>query len=226
MILCQHQWPIGTLPALLSANTVVYTRQCIVDSYMKTKQTLEKDIRAAASAVLIVNTYSRRGERLFFRAIDQLTAQGITIAAAYPVRDPVRLPEVINEAISRGHQLVVVGGGDGTISSIVDSFAYQDVVLGLLPLGTGNSFARTLGIPLSLEGAVDVIAHGKVADVDLGKVGEDYFARQFTTRDLTIETTPVQYVDVDGEITTQTPVRITLAPEALNVMVPQAFEDR
>jgi len=71
---------------------------------------------------------------------------------------------------------VIVGGGDGTISSIVDYFAHQDVVLGILPLGTGNSFARTLGIPLTLEGAVDVIVHGKVADIDLGKVDQDYFA--------------------------------------------------
>jgi len=49
-------------------------------------------------------------------------------------------------------------------------------VLGILPLGTGNSFARTLGIPLTIEGAADVIAYGKVADIDLGKIDHDYFA--------------------------------------------------
>ena len=63
---------------------------------------------------------------------------------------------------------IIVGGGDGTISSVVDAFAYRATVFGLLPLGTANSFARSLEIPLDLEGAVDVIAHGKVADVDLG----------------------------------------------------------
>jgi diacylglycerol kinase-like protein len=83
---------------------------------------------------------------------------------------------VIQVAIARGNKLIVVGGGDGTLSAIVDYFAYQNVVVGLLPLGTGNSFARSLGIPLSLEGAIEGITNGKVVDIDLGKVDGDYFA--------------------------------------------------
>ena len=46
----------------------------------------------------------------------------------------------------------------------------------MLPLGTANSFARTLGIPLDLTGAIDVLVNGKVANIDLGKINEDYFA--------------------------------------------------
>lgn len=143
---------------------------------MKTKQELQKIIAEEKSAVLVVNTHSRRGERLFFRAVDELTRRGINIIASYPVRQPDRLPEVMKEAMRRKGSLVIVGGGDGTISSIVDFLAYQDVVLGILPLGTGNSFARTLGIPLTIEGAADVIAGGTVADIDLGKIDQDYFA--------------------------------------------------
>jgi YegS/Rv2252/BmrU family lipid kinase len=96
--------------------------------------------------------------------------------AAHPVRDPTRLPEVVADAIARGHPFIIVGGGDGTVSSVVDAFAYKKVVFGLLPLGTANSFARTLGIPLDLEGAVDVLAKGKVVDIDLGQINDDYFA--------------------------------------------------
>lgn len=48
----------------------------------------------------------------------------------------------------------------------------------------------------------------------------------FVTTAVTIDTTPRQYIDVDGETTTQTPARFSLAPEALMVMVPQHFEDR
>ena len=143
---------------------------------MRTKKELEKILAKEKSAVLVVNTHSRKGQRLFFRAVDELTKRGINIIASYPVRHPDRLPEIMKEAIRRQGSLVIVGGGDGTISSIVDQFAYQEVVLGILPLGTGNSFARTLGIPLTLEGAVDVIASGKVADIDLGKIDNDYFA--------------------------------------------------
>jgi YegS/Rv2252/BmrU family lipid kinase len=127
--------------------------------------------------VLVVNTRSRRGRDLYADAKRLLTRNGLHIEAAYPVRDPVRLPEIVQNAIAQGHKLIIIGGGDGTISSVVDYFAYRDVVLGLLPLGTANSFVRTLGIPLDLDGAASVLTGGgKVADVDLGKINDDYFA--------------------------------------------------
>ncbi len=147
---------------------------------MSTKEALEQRIHTERSAVLIVNTHSRRGERLFRAALDALQRRGLSINASYPVGNPVRLPDTVREAIARGTPLVIVGGGDGTISSVVDYFADQDVVLGILPLGTGNSFARTLGIPLSLDGAIDVVVDGKLVDVDLGMVGTDYFANVAT----------------------------------------------
>jgi diacylglycerol kinase (ATP) len=143
---------------------------------MITKQDLEQFIKVERTAALVVNTHVRRGERLFVQARDRLTARGISLVASSPVQDPARLPDVVKDLVDRGCKLIIVGGGDGTISSIVDALAYQDAVLGLLPLGTGNSFARTLGLPLSLEGAVEVVVQGKVADIDLGTVNGDYFA--------------------------------------------------
>lgn len=128
------------------------------------------------TAVVIINTFSRRGEKLFFKALDALQANNILVVASYPVRRPSDLPTIIEEALSRRSDIVIVGGGDGTISSIVDQFAHKDAVLGLLPLGTGNSFIRTLGIPLTLTGAIRVIRHGKVVKTDLGRVNDDYFA--------------------------------------------------
>ena len=50
--------------------------------------------------------------------------------------------------------MVIVGGGDGSLSSAVDELVDRDCVFALLPLGTANSFARTLGIPLDLDGAI------------------------------------------------------------------------
>lgn len=137
---------------------------------------LQRRIRAERTAALIINTVSRNGERLFVRALDGLARRGITVSAAYPVHHPDRLPEIVHSAVQHGHRLIVIGGGDGTVSAVVDYLAYQDVVLGLLPLGTGNSFANTLHIPFSLNGALDVIAQGDVARIDLGRIGDDYFA--------------------------------------------------
>lgn len=140
------------------------------------KRKHERQNSREMTAVVIINTYSRRGEKLFFTALDALKDSGITVTASYPVRRPEELPEIVKEALTRPCDVVIVGGGDGTISSIVDQFAYKDIRLGLLPLGTGNSFIRTLGIPLTLQGAIDVIKHGKAVKTDLGKVDGDYFA--------------------------------------------------
>ncbi len=130
----------------------------------------------ARNAVLVVNTRSRSGRSLYRRAVALLTRRGVTLTEAHAVSDPDALPGVVREVIARGARRVIIGGGDGTISSVVGAFAYRDVVLGLLPLGTGNTFARTLGIPSKLEDAVEVILHGQVTGVDLGQVGEAYFA--------------------------------------------------
>ena len=140
------------------------------------KTGLEQSIRESRRAVLVVNTRSRHGARAYSEAKGLLAEAGIALDAAYPVRDAKRLPEIVREEIAKGRKFIIIGGGDGSISSVVDHFAYTSVVFGLLPLGTANSFARTLGVPLDLKGAIDVLVKGKVADVDLGKINEDYFA--------------------------------------------------
>lgn len=127
-------------------------------------------------AWLVVNTHSRRGRKLFRHAGRQLKAAGVTLVRAIAVRRPAELNGRIAEAIADGAKLVIVGGGDGTISGAVDTFVGSDAVFALLPLGTANSFARTLGIPLDIEGAVAVIANGRRARIDLGRVDSDYFA--------------------------------------------------
>lgn len=140
------------------------------------KAALQQEIKESRRAVLVVNTRSRRGARAYSEAKRRLSEAGMTLDAAYPVRHAERLPEIVREEIAKGRKFIIIGGGDGTISSVVDHFAYTSVVFGVLPLGTANSFARTLGIPLDLPSAIDVLVNGRVTDVDLGKINDDYFA--------------------------------------------------
>ena len=128
-------------------------------------------------AALIVNTRSRTGEQVFFRALDLLQELKVPLGATYAIRDPVRLPETVREVMSEGsgYETLILGGGDGSVSSVVDFLAHRHVTLGLLPLGTANDFARTLGIPSEVKAACDTIARGKVVDVDLGLAGDNYF---------------------------------------------------
>ncbi len=128
------------------------------------------------SAVLVVNAHSRKGRALFRQAVEKLRAAGIEIIAAHAVRKPEKLVSTVKEAVRAGAPMVIVGGGDGSLSSTVDEIVDRDCVFALLPLGTANSFARTLGIPLDLDGAIQVIANGRRRRVDLGQINGDYFA--------------------------------------------------
>lgn len=130
-------------------------------------------------AALIVNTRSRSGERTFFEALDRLQDLGVSLGATYALRDPARLPETVREVLGEDsggrYDTLILGGGDGSISSVVDFLAHHKTVLGLLPLGTANDFARTLGIPSDVEAACEAIVRGKVVDVDLGLIGDNYY---------------------------------------------------
>jgi YegS/Rv2252/BmrU family lipid kinase len=127
-------------------------------------------------AVLVVNVHSRKGRDLFRDAQALLREAGVHLIAAHAVRDPRRLRQMVNQAVADGAAMVIVGGGDGSLSCTVDFVVDRDCVFALLPLGTANSFARTLGIPLDLEGAVDAIANGRLRRIDLGVINGDYFA--------------------------------------------------
>ena len=94
----------------------------------------------------------------------------------HPVTDPRRLPQALAAAVDSGADLIVVGGGDGTLSEAAHQLAHRDVCLGVLPLGTTNNFARSLGLPLHLPAALRILTEGKVADVDLGHVAGRHFA--------------------------------------------------
>lgn len=130
---------------------------------------------AFRSAALIVNVQSRRGQAMFDEAQAQLARLACPLDA-HAVTDPERLAATLAAALERKPDLVVLGGGDGTISGLVDGLAGSGAALGVLPLGTANSFARALGIPLDLEGAVDTIVTGERRRIDLGRIDGDYFA--------------------------------------------------
>ena len=127
-------------------------------------------------AVLVVNAHSRKGRALFRKATFKLRGAGIRLISAHAVRKKGQLIPTVKKAVRDGAPMVIVGGGDGSLSSAVDELVDRDCVFALLPLGTANSFARTLGIPLDLDGAIATIVTGKRRRIDLGVIDGDYFA--------------------------------------------------
>ena len=126
-------------------------------------------------AILVVNAMSRKGADVFDEARAKLELAGVELIEAHAVTDPEDMDKVVIDAIAKA-PMVIVGGGDGSLSSNVDHFVGQDTVFALLPLGTANSFARTLCVPLDLDGAIEVIAGGVRKRIDLGVIDGDYFA--------------------------------------------------
>ena len=131
--------------------------------------------RAIRSAAFITNAQSRQGQRRFAEAREAMGALPYPVEA-HAVQDPGELCAVLGRALEKGPDLVIIGGGDGTISGLVDQLVGKNIMLGVLPFGTANSFARTLGIPLDIPGAVDVLRTGKPRRIDLGMIDDDFYA--------------------------------------------------
>lgn len=143
---------------------------------LRSKAALTAAIRDSGWTVLVVNTRSRKGRRHYPGLPARLAAAGLPLHASFPVDDPARLDHTLTQALALAPDLLVFGGGDGSLTTAAGRLAHRDTALGVLPLGTTNNLARSLGLPLDLPGAIATLAEGKVADVDLARAGEDLFA--------------------------------------------------
>lgn len=120
-------------------------------------------------ALLIINpvsgTRSKRG--LEKMVVSRLGEKGIKVETAVTsgAGDAARFAAA---AASEGFGIVISAGGDGTLNEIAGALSHTDTVLGVLPLGSGNGFARSLGIPQDAEDALKVILDSNVMTCDRG----------------------------------------------------------
>lgn len=128
-----------------------------------------RQAREARSVGLVVNTGARRGADAYGRALAELRRLGVPVRTAHAVTSGSELARRLDEVIDEGHDLVVVGGGDGSVGCAASRVAGTRTALGVLPLGTANDFARTLHLPVEVNAACAALAGGKVVDIDLGR---------------------------------------------------------
>jgi hypothetical protein len=102
---------------------------------MRSKAGLCTAIRQHRCAALVVNTRSRRGRRLYPAVAARLQAAGFNLLGSFPAGRPGELGASLATAIDLQPDLLVVGGGDGSISEAARRLAYRDMALGILPLG-------------------------------------------------------------------------------------------
>jgi YegS/Rv2252/BmrU family lipid kinase len=131
----------------------------------------------AETAQVIVNPIAGNSKcgRSVPLLIAKLLERGITHELTVS-RYSGQVRELALQAKEQGCERIIVCGGDGTINEAINALADSDVKLGVLPLGTGNDFARTLGIIEDLDFACNVLRDEKVRKVDLVKVnGNKYY---------------------------------------------------
>jgi YegS/Rv2252/BmrU family lipid kinase len=126
----------------------------------------------ARRAVLLVNPGARRGNEQLDAVMARLRAGGMDVA-----EDRLDGPEAVERSVRAGPvDCVVICGGDGSLCRAAPGFIATGTTLGILPMGTANDLARTLGIPDDLEAAADVIRAGNRRRIDVGSVnGKPFF---------------------------------------------------
>jgi YegS/Rv2252/BmrU family lipid kinase len=124
---------------------------------------------------VLINAHSRRGKALFQPAVAALRAAGIPVAQAIALKHQQDMARLLRREIDSGTRMVIVGGGDGTLSACADLLVHTKIAMGVLPMGTGNTFARSIGIPLNLEEAATVLAAGHIEAIDVGRCNQQIF---------------------------------------------------
>ncbi len=82
---------------------------------------------------------------------------------------------IAREAVSEGIDYVVSVGGDGTMNEVAGGLVNSETIFGVIPTGSGNGFARSLGIPLDTGKAISFIMNSHPRSIDVGRIADDYF---------------------------------------------------
>lgn len=124
-------------------------------------------------ALLLRNPKARRGQESMAPVLERLRHGGLDVA----IETFEALPEIARDIVRLRHMadLVIVCGGDGSVSSAALAAMESGLPLGIIPMGTANDLARTLDIPMDLADAADVIARGETRAVDVGTVNGHAF---------------------------------------------------
>lgn len=127
-------------------------------------------------ALIIVNKKSgtkdkKDIENLVYRRIDKAVYHSELAFTQYKGH----ATELSRHAVQKGMDMVIAVGGDGSVNEVARALIHTDTALGILPMGSGNGLARSLGIPLALQKAFDIINKGNVKAIDIGLADQHLF---------------------------------------------------
>ena len=104
--------------------------------------------------------------------VQAAAASGLQVVEIGP---DVNIAALIRERACRGEKLFIAAGGDGTVHHVLQAVVNTDSILGVIPTGTYNHFARDLGIPLDWREALEVATTGTTQQIDTGRINDHFF---------------------------------------------------
>jgi diacylglycerol kinase family enzyme len=121
-------------------------------------------------------TVLEMGEQSFFSCFETALSRSahVTCADVHLISSSV-LADLSKHFCLDSYDLVLVAGGDGTVAAVASALRGTDTLLGILPLGTMNLFARDLGIPMCWEDALEAVLSGEPIEVDAAQVNGRLF---------------------------------------------------
>jgi diacylglycerol kinase (ATP) len=126
---------------------------------------------------------------------------------------------IAREAVAAGTEVVLVGGGDGTVSEIARELVHKPVTLGIVPIGTFNNIARSVGVLAELPVSTQIIAAGHVREIDVGLANDTHYFFEAAGAGLDAALFPL-----GEEIKSGRWVRIIRAAQLAFAYQPQRFE--
>jgi len=113
-------------------------------------------------------------QEIFDSIDEQMSRSGQDYEFAFTTR-PGDATHISSSGVAEGFDMIVAAGGDGTINEVASGLVGSNVFLGILPLGSGNGIARSLGVALGLKEAIRQILQPSFRTIDVGKINDRYF---------------------------------------------------
>jgi YegS/Rv2252/BmrU family lipid kinase len=136
-----------------------------------------KNTKTKSTATLIVNPVSGTGNPKERRELLIKNATEMGWNGAYIETTKSNSAYAIaKREVKKGVKHLIICGGDGTVMEVLTAVLQTKIVIGIVPLGTGNLLARNVDLPLTVSEAMEIALHGKEARVDVGKANGTVFS--------------------------------------------------
>lgn len=175
--------------------------------------------------IVIHSPHSGRAAELP-QALTLLRQAGVTIVDVQAIATLDGLPEQGTHWKESGIDVVVAAGGDGLVGSVTAHLVASGLPLGILPLGTANDVARSVGLPLDLQQAVAVIASGQPTAIDIGIAHPQHEVKSLssTQEAVSIHVQPAKQLHFVHALTVG--VNVEFARLATNPAIRQQYQQR